>query len=83
MQVTILGAGTSIPAPRHSPAGIYVKVGGEHLLFDAGPGTLQRLHTAGVIFRELDRIFLTHYHIDHCLDLVSILFASRASWKAT
>jgi len=77
MRVTILGAGTAIPAAAHSPAGIYVRVAGEHLLLDAGPGTLQRLLAVGVTFLQLDRIFLTHYHLDHCLDLVAILFAAR------
>lgn len=77
MRVTILGAGTAIPARHYSPSGIYVHVGGEHLLFDAGAGTLQRLHALGVTFLQLNRIFLTHYHLDHCLDLASILFALR------
>ncbi len=73
----ILGAGTAIPAARHSPAGIYVQVAGEHVLLDAGAGTLQRLAAAGVPWHQLDRIFLTHFHLDHCLDLASILFALR------
>ena len=77
MKVTILGAGTAIPAREHSPSGVYVQAGREHLLLDAGPGTLQRLHAAGVPWQELDRIFLTHFHLDHCLDLASILFALR------
>ncbi|MBI3011419.1 MAG: MBL fold metallo-hydrolase [Candidatus Omnitrophica bacterium] len=77
MRVVVLGAGTAIPARGHSPAGIYVNVRGEHLLFDAGPGTAQRLHQAGVSLWQIDRIFLTHAHVDHCLDLVSILFALR------
>ena len=77
MRVTILGAGTAIPAKDHSPAGLYVEAGGEHLLFDAGPGTLQRLRAAGVSIFELDRVFLTHYHLDHCLDFASLLFALR------
>ena len=77
MRVTILGAGTAIPARDHSPAGIYVRAGGEHLLFDAGPGTLQRLHRAGGHLFDLDRMFLTHYHLDHCLDMASALFALR------
>lgn len=75
MRVVILGAGTSIPAKGYSPAGIYVDVGGEHLLFDAGPGTLQRLQAIGISFQQIDRLFLTHYHVDHCLDLISLLFA--------
>jgi len=77
MRVVILGAGTAIPAIGYSPSGIYVQAGREHLLFDAGPGTAQRLRAAGVSIFDLDRIFLTHYHLDHCLDLASILFALR------
>ena len=77
MKVTILGAGTAIPAKRHSPSGIYVQVAREHILLDAGAGTLQRLAASGAPWRQLDRVFLTHFHIDHCLDLGSILFALR------
>lgn len=77
MKVVILGAGTAVPQTGHSPAGIYVSVGGEHLLLDAGAGTLQRLHSIGVTLLAIDKVFLTHYHIDHCLDLVSLLFALR------
>ena len=77
MRVTILGAGTSIPAKDHSPAGLYVRAGREHLLFDTGPGTLQRLHRVGVSPYQVDRVFLTHYHLDHCLDLATLLFALR------
>ena len=77
MRVVILGAGTAIPAHEHSPSGIYVQAGREHVLLDAGAGTLQRLHAAGAPWQELDRVFLTHFHLDHCLDLASILFALR------
>ena len=77
MKVIVLGAGTAIPAKGHSPAGIYVKTTTEHLLLDAGPGTAQRLFAAGATLWDLDRIFLTHYHLDHCLDLATILFAIR------
>ncbi len=77
MRITILGAGTGIPAEGHSPAGVYVRTGREHLVFDAGAGTLQRLRRLGVTFLDVDRLFLTHFHPDHCLDLVSFLFAMR------
>ncbi len=77
MRVVVLGAGTGVPARDHSPAGVYVQIAHEHVLLDAGAGTLQRLRRAGVTYLDLDRVFLTHYHPDHCLDLVSILFAAR------
>ncbi|MBI3322720.1 MAG: ribonuclease Z, partial [Candidatus Omnitrophica bacterium] len=79
MKVVILGSGTGVPDLRtpRGYAGIYVRAGGEHLLLDAGPGTLKQLARLGVTYLDLDRIFLTHFHPDHCLDLVSILFAMR------
>ena len=77
MRIVILGSGTGIPVKHRGYAGIYVRVGGEHLLLDAGPGTLRQLTGVGVTYRDLDRLFVTHFHPDHCLDLVSILFAMR------
>lgn len=79
MRLVILGSGTGIPDPKRPRgyAGIYVKAGREHLLLDAGPNTLKQLMRVGVSYLDLDRLFLTHFHPDHCLDLVSILFAMR------
>lgn len=77
MRVVILGAGTGIPWRDHSPAGILVEAGGEYLVFDAGAGTLQRLRRVGVTYLDINRVFLTHFHPDHCLDLVSFLFAMQ------
>ena len=77
MQLTVIGSGTTIPVRSRGYAGLYVRAGGEHLLLDSGPGTLQRLSALGVTYRELDRLCYTHFHPDHCLDLVSILFAAR------
>ena len=78
MRLIILGAGTSIPAKGYSPAGLVVRVHDEPLLFDAGPGTIQRLSTiAGVDCFRLRHVFLTHFHLDHCADLATLLFALR------
>lgn len=74
-RVTILGSGTSIPVAERGYAGILVQLAGESWLLDAGPGTLQRLAATGVTYQTLDRVWLTHLHPDHSLDLVSILFA--------
>lgn len=77
MKVVLLGTGTALPVRQRGDAGISVQVAREHVLLDAGPGSLKKLLEVGVTYRTLDRIFLTHFHPDHCLDLVSILFAMR------
>jgi len=79
VDLTVLGAGTAVPSPGRSPAGYLVRAGGSPLLFDLGPGTLARLRTAGVSHRELRRVFISHLHSDHVLDLVTLLQASNAT----
>ena len=85
MDLTILGAGTAIPTPQSSPAGVLVRVGATPLLFDLGPGTMARLASAGVSYREIEYIFLTHLHSDHTLDLVTFLQIndSTPGWMRT
>ena len=77
MKVVLLGTGTGVVVKERGYAGLYVRAAGRHLLFDAGPGTLRQLARVGVTSLDLDAVFLTHFHPDHCLDLVSILFAMR------
>lgn len=78
MEVTVLGSGTAIPVPDRFPAGYLLQHEGTHLLVDCGPGTLRRLAQAGASLHELDAVFLTHYHTDHCADLAALLFALRS-----
>lgn len=73
--VTILGAGTGVPLPQRSPAGVLLQIGATPLVFDLGPGTLSRLEAAGASYRDLEYVFLTHLHPDHTLDLVMLLQA--------
>jgi ribonuclease BN (tRNA processing enzyme) len=85
MKLTILGAGTCIPYPDHSPAGHLVEIDGNMILLDAGPGTIVRLAERGVSYRDLSYIVLTHLHTDHALDLLTFLQANNATpgWKRT
>jgi ribonuclease BN (tRNA processing enzyme) len=76
MTITILGSGTAIPVHDRAPAAVLWQSGEETILFDIGPGTLLRLEAQGVDFRALQKIFLTHLHSDHTLDLVTFLQAN-------
>ena len=77
MRLTVLGAGTLVPHADRGTPGFVVNACGENLLFDSGAGTLYRASRAGLNWQELSRLFYTHYHPDHTLDLVSILFAAN------
>jgi ribonuclease BN (tRNA processing enzyme) len=55
------------------------------VLVDAGPGTLARLERAGLRYRDLKLVLISHLHPDHTLDLVTLLQANNATpgWKRT
>lgn len=78
MELTILGSGTAIPIIDHASPAYVLTVKGEPLmLFDMGPGTLRQLNRMGISHERIGRIFLTHYHPDHCADLIHLFFATR------
>ena len=77
----ILGAGGAVPTPTHCPAAYWIGVDKQQLLLDPGPGALVRLVKSGQAPLGVDQIgivLLTHYHPDHCADLIALLFASHS-----
>ena len=73
MEIILLGTGTAIPARQHSPASLAIRVDDHWYLLDIGPGSLSRLELAGISYLQVDRLFLTHLHPDHTLDLATLL----------
>ncbi len=76
-QITILGSGTCVPSLVRNPCSFLMKTGGEHLLFDCGPGTMRRLLEIGVSIFDISYLFLSHFHPDHSSELAAILFALK------
>ncbi|MBL8897940.1 MAG: MBL fold metallo-hydrolase [Planctomycetes bacterium] len=77
-RLLVLGSGSILPHEQRSPSGYALRLPhGKSTLLDAGPGTLARFGAAGGRVEELERICLTHFHPDHCLDVASVLFARR------
>lgn len=79
MEVTVLGAGTAVPSPGRSAAGVLIRIGSVPIAFDLGPGTVARMAEAGTSYRDLEYVFLSHLHSDHTLDLVTLLQANNAT----
>jgi len=65
-----------MPDPDRSSPGQAIVVRNDTLLFDCGPGTGMKLMKAGFSIASISRIFLTHLHIDHTLELPSLIFGS-------
>ena len=81
MRVVITGSGSSWADSDRFSASQVVKVGDEPLLFDCGPGTGMSLMKAGINPTAINRIFLTHLHMDHSLETPSIIFESYLMGK--
>ncbi len=69
--------------PVRNPSGYAVNIPprGEILIFDFGSGSLRNLVRAGMNFMDISHIFITHFHIDHWLDILSLLFLFHFVFK--
>jgi ribonuclease Z len=82
MKVILLGTGLG-PRVNLQQYGesILVEAGGERFLFDCGRGATIRLTQAGVPIGSITRVFLTHLHSDHVVQLPDLLLAGWATGR--
>ena len=72
-ELTFLGTAASTPSPERGLPALLVTVGGSRFLIDCGEGTQRQMLRAGVGFRRLKHILLTHAHLDHVLGLGGLI----------
>ncbi len=69
----ILGSSSQQPTRKRSHGAYLVRWNEEGLLFDPGEGTQRQFIFANVAPTCVTRIFISHFHGDHCLGLGSML----------
>jgi len=67
--LTFLGTSASVPSAERNHPALLVEAAGRRTLIDCGEGTQRQLLRSGAGFRRLDRILLTHGHLDHVLGI--------------
>lgn len=67
--LTFLGTSASVPSAERNHPGLLMEAAGKRILVDCGEGTQRQLLRSGAGFRRLDRILLTHGHLDHVLGI--------------
>lgn len=76
MKLTVVGWSGSFPGPE-SPASCYlVEHEDSRILLDLGNGSLGALQRYADIY-AVDAVFLSHLHVDHCIDLCSYYVARK------
>ncbi|QIP00003.1 ribonuclease Z [Bradyrhizobium symbiodeficiens] len=67
--LTFLGTSASVPSAERNHPALLVEAAGQRMLVDCGEGTQRQLQRSGAGFRRLDRVLLTHAHLDHVLGI--------------
>jgi ribonuclease BN (tRNA processing enzyme) len=75
MQITVVGSGTVVPYLKRRQSCVVVRAGGQTLVFDLGSGAVRGMLRSDLDPFAVDRIFFTHLHPDHTVDVVPLLFA--------
>ncbi len=73
MEITILGSGTILSPVTRNPAGYLLELGDSLLLLDIGPGILRQLKQLDVDLTRISTVVISHFHPDHCSDLLPFL----------
>ena len=81
LKLTILGSGTAIPSKNRGSSGYLLEIAGEKILLDTGPGSIRKLPFMEIPVWSISKIFYSHMHIDHVVDLIPLLFASKYSGR--
>jgi len=72
-EIVFLGTSASAPSIRRGLASQVVLYRQYRFMIDCGEGTQRQLLKSGLGFKRLDKILLTHGHLDHILGLAGLL----------
>jgi len=78
MKITVLGRWGAYPEAGEATSGYLLQTDQHTILLDCGSGVLARLFYH-VRQEELDAVFITHFHHDHCADLGCLTYASKVA----
>ncbi|MBL8181567.1 MAG: MBL fold metallo-hydrolase [Blastocatellia bacterium] len=77
MKLTVLGSGTTVPHPTRTSSGFWLETSSGTLLLDCSPTAARRMAEENLPWHELDAIWISHFHIDHCGGLMSLLAGTK------
>ncbi|HEX8286604.1 MAG TPA: ribonuclease Z [Pyrinomonadaceae bacterium] len=68
-----LGTASQVPTRERNHNGYFIRWDEEGFLLDPGEGTQRQMIFSGVSASQITKIFITHFHGDHCLGLAGVL----------
>ena len=73
MKLIVLGSGTSVFHPRRAAAGFWLKTDSGNILLDCSADAPHRMAEERLDWPNLDAIWISHLHLDHCGGLAPFL----------
>lgn len=80
-EILLLGTSAAAPSARRGLSAAIVKHDEYRFLIDCGEGTQRQILRSGAGFKRLNRILLTHGHLDHILGLGGLM-STFMRWEA-
>lgn len=77
MKLVILGSGTSVPHAERASAAFWLETETGSLLLDCSADAAHRMAEENLDWANLDAIWISHLHLDHCGGLANFLFGTK------
>src|ERR1700752_2869570 len=73
MKLVVLGSGTSVPHPQRASAAFWLETDAGTILLDCSADAPHRMAQENLDWLNLDAIWISHLHLDHCAGLAPLL----------
>jgi ribonuclease BN (tRNA processing enzyme) len=77
MQLTVLGSGSTIPHPMRSSSAYWLETSSGTILLDCAASAPMRMAHEGLDWPNLDAVWISHFHMDHCGGIGPLLAGTR------
>jgi len=77
MNLVVLGSGSTVPHPRRTSSAYWLETSGGSILLDCSATASARMAQENLDWPNLDAIWISHFHIDHCGGLGPLLVGMK------